>query len=139
MKNFNIADIGAKFEESTYQLGEKTETLTYCDTEMPHHVICQVQPGIAANQFLDIMLNRSQSGTDCSVSILFLVFLSFSIYFVFPFAHSLSPILLLPPIIHLNPPLLCHYVNCNIPEILGDDDVMSSWMERETYSACKTI
>ncbi|KAK3766051.1 hypothetical protein RRG08_002289 [Elysia crispata] len=66
VKNFNIADIGAKFEESTYQLGEKTETLTYCDTEMPHHVICQVQPDIAANQFLDIMLNRSQSDANYS-------------------------------------------------------------------------
>ncbi|RUS91928.1 hypothetical protein EGW08_000330 [Elysia chlorotica] len=50
--------------EITSRLSGKAETQTSCDIEMPRHVVCKVQPDIAASQFLDIMLNRNQSESE---------------------------------------------------------------------------
>ncbi|GFR93568.1 ribosomal RNA adenine dimethylase domain containing 1 [Elysia marginata] len=63
---FETPGIVHGFAEQTRHFEEKSENPTVCDTEMPRHVICTVQPDIAADQFLDIMLNRSDSCSEYS-------------------------------------------------------------------------
>lgn len=72
MKNLRLAShessgVHQSFAESTLSINGRGGSFSIVDTEMPRHVICTVEPNIAADQFLDIMLHRGESDAETSM------------------------------------------------------------------------
>ncbi|GFO14633.1 protein rrnad1-like [Plakobranchus ocellatus] len=110
----SIKDIGNGPSDSPRQAASKAEFREKYDAELPSHVICTVQPDIAATQFLDILKRHSDDKGENSASTFVLVSL-----------HACGD---------LTPTLLRVFLNC--PNAQGLASVACCYMKMSASTRC---